>query len=1069
MSVAVELVDQTAESVAPLPDRSHLANEIMDRIRRPFVIGMAILLTAGLGSYFALERYRTSNLNVTDSDEVIGQLDDLLSNLDRAEAAERGYIMNGGDIYSLSMPVLADTIHQDLAALRRAANEGTLAPPEVDGLTAQVEGKLKFYNQLAAIRAAQGEAAAAAMFTAGQAHDQIVDIHDRVQQMSAVQQRLLASRRAHEHLFSRLLGFIVVAGCLLAFGSIAYAGYFIDGAFQLVSSRLTEDARGREALATLNETLEQRITERSAAAAQSATDLANARRELHHQGQILQAVINFISEGVLVCDTHMRLIQTNAAAERILGEGFGRRPLDQLPQSFELICQGDERPLGPGQWPLAEAVRGQEGELKFQLRSRVDGSMRMIESVSSPVRDDKGSPRAGLAIIRDVTPLLRGERAVAELETIIKATGDAFITLARDGKVVEWNPAASRMLGYAADEISGHSCRRLISDTSIGQTREVTRRMLEGGGPERFELELVAKDGTYRPALIEAFPLHDVTDEQAAFVLICRDISDRRLLEAEAANAQARALEAARMRFEFLIGMSNEFKTSLNRINGVTPLLMESPLSAQQRDYVGAIASSSDALFETVNDILDLAGLASGKVDLDHREFDLYETIEGAAGAAAERGQGKDLELVLAMGPDLPRRVAGDQTRVTQVLTTLIDSAVRFNDHGEVVISVNCAERAAGSTSIRFELRDNGAGIPAEMQARLFQPFIASDNRTRGNGLGLAIAAQLVERMGGGAVTAGGEPGHGSVFQFTLRFDHATADGARNENRPALAGRRILVVDDNGTSRVSICGQLGLWGLAPDSAIGGAEALVAMRQRAAAGTPYDLVLTDMLMPGMDGFALARAIKSDPRLRDARLVMMGPCGVPQQPDTDEWLVKPIKPTRLFECLSRIAAGLGGGNHDSPEATKGTEPLHGYGTRPAGETVANGHSATIDHESLDHSVLDGLRSLAGDGQAMAVTSLVNTFTRALPERIAQLEMVLAAGDTAGLVAQAKSLRSLSIGLGLVRMAALCANLGANADSGDLRSGTITFAGLSAEAGKVASLLGKQSEPEQAKPQA
>ena len=418
---------------------------------------------------------------------------------------------------------------------------------------------------------------------------------------------------------------------------------------------------------------------------------------------------------------------------------------------------------------------------------------------------------------------------------------------------------------------------------------------------------------------------------------------------------------------------------------------------------------------------------------------------------------------MLSMGPDLPRRLIGDGQRVAQVLATLVESSVKYNDHGEVVVSVDCEERGAGYTVVRFEVRDTGAGIPPEILARLFQPFLASDSSTgrcdAGTGLGLAIAAQLVERMGGGAITAGGEAGHGSVCRFTLRFEHAADGSGRFEDRAGLAGHRILVVDDNSTSRVSICGQLALWGLAPDSAIGGAEALVAMRQRASAGIPYHLVLSDMRMSGMDGFALARAIKSDPRLKDAKLVMMGPYGVPEQPDTDGWLVKPIKPTRLFACLGTLAGGHSGANRGGTEQASGAGPAEG--DPPAGERAANRQASLADHESLDRSVLAELRALAGDDGGKVVAGLINTFTRELPRRIAQIEMALAAGDTAALAARAKSLRSRSAGLGLLRMAALCADLSAIAQNGDPRSATITLAGLGDEAAKVGPLLDRQRE--------
>ena len=313
----------------------------------------------------------------------------------------------------------------------------------------------------------------------------------------------------------------------------------------------------------------------------------------------------------------MRLLQANAAAERLLGEGFGEPSLDRLPQSFDLLRASGEGALEAGEWPLAEAIRDHQTRLDFQLRNKQSGEVHVIESMSSPVRDESGATRAAVAIMRDLTRALKGQHAAALLESISASSEDAYIALARDGKVTGWNPAAARMFGYAADEIMGHACRRLVSDKAIGRTREITQLMLAGGGPERFELELVRKDGSGLPVMIEAFPVAETLNQRDAFMLICRNMSDRKVLEAEAAAARAAVLEAARSRFAFLIDMSHELRTSLNRISSVVPLLLESPLTAQQRDYASAVAASGEALLATVNDILDLAGLAAGQVELE--------------------------------------------------------------------------------------------------------------------------------------------------------------------------------------------------------------------------------------------------------------------------------------------------------------------------------------------------------------------------------------------------------------------------------------------------------------------
>ena len=1058
----VETTAQPVETAAKLL-RLSLIKEISGEIRRPFLIGMAILLTAGLGSYFALQGYRNSSQEVARSDKIINLLNDLLSNIDQSEAAERDYLNLGSPSEAEGL-ALTGAVRQDLSELQPAVRGGSIAQGDADALRAQVEAKLKFFGQLASVRAGQGEAAAAAMYAAGQSDGRLSAIHDRVHQMTSAQERLLAAHLANEHLLSRLLGFLVISGCILAFGAVAYTGYFVENALKLITNHVGEDDRGREALAKLNEKLEERINERSGAAAQCALDLERARKDLHHQGQILQTVLDFINDGVLVCDTHMRLLQTNAAAKRLLGDDFGRRSLDHLPKLFEMIEPDSKRPLDVREWPLAQAVRGRRCQLDFQLRDRDNRAVHLIESSSLPLLDKNGAVHAAVTLFRDLSTAVKGEQRAALLDELTAHSEDAFIAVKRDGKVASWNPAATRMFGYAPEEIIGHACRRIVSDRAVTLTREVTQRMLAGGGPERFELEAVRKDGSHVPVMVHALPLSATRGMDGGFMLICRDQSERKLLKAEAAAAHEVVREAARSRFEFLINMSDEFQTSLKRITSVIPLLLESPLSAQQRDYVRAVASSSEKLLEAVGDIYDHAALASGKADFDQSEFDLYETVEGAIDVAAEQGQGKDIELVLNMGPDLPRRLIGDRERLAQILATLVDSSIKFNDHGEVELKVDCGERGEGFTAVRFEVRGTGAGVPVGLQARLFQPFTISDDRAgrepSGTGLSLAIAAQLVEQIGGGSIIVDGEPGHSSVLRFTLRFANVPEVDKQRDQWPQLVPRRILVVDDSATSRVSICGQFALWGFAPDSAIGGAEALSAMRQRSSAGAPYDLVLADMRMPGMDGFALHRAIKADPHLEHVQFVMMGPYGVPEQPDTDGWLIKPIKPTRLFECLERLTSAATTAARFDALTAGDQAPRPQMPTSSPEVASLNRNTRAIDYPSLDRSVLDGLRALSGPNRSELVGVLATAFTCDLPMRIAQLEMAVAASDMQALKARAAGLRGLAAGLGLARMAALCASLAVNAEQNEPRLAEGALAALRDEATCVLPVLGREA---------
>ena len=231
----------TTEAALTSPLRISKMNEIGDRIRRPFLTGLAILLIAGFSSYFAFQRYRFTSLQVAYSHEVIAQLNDLLANIDRAESAERAFLTSGNrSVNDARLPAL---IHQNLERLRQATAGGMLPERDFDLLDAQVQARLDYFNRLSAIRTNQGEAAATAMFTAGQADNLSSAIHDRVQRMNGAQERRFATHLVSEHLFSHLLGFIVVAGCIMAFTSVAYAGYFVEGALKLITTHLSEDAR----------------------------------------------------------------------------------------------------------------------------------------------------------------------------------------------------------------------------------------------------------------------------------------------------------------------------------------------------------------------------------------------------------------------------------------------------------------------------------------------------------------------------------------------------------------------------------------------------------------------------------------------------------------------------------------------------------------------------------------------------------------------------------------------------------------------------------------------------------
>jgi CheY-like chemotaxis protein/anti-sigma regulatory factor (Ser/Thr protein kinase) len=325
------------------------------------------------------------------------------------------------------------------------------------------------------------------------------------------------------------------------------------------------------------------------------------------------------------------------------------------------------------------------------------------------------------------------------------------------------------------------------------------------------------------------------------------------------------------------------------------------------------IDQSGRSLLEIINDILDFSKIEAGRIDLDHVEFDLRRAVREVLGSFAEAAHAKGLELLCLIRHDVPSALVGDPGRLRQVLTNLVGNAVKFTEKGEVVLRVTLDESTDDAATVRFEVRDTGIGIDEELKPRLFQSFVQADGsasrRYGGTGLGLAISRRLVGLMGG-SIDVESRPGHGSTFFFTVRLARQAEAVASPLPSARLAGRRVLVVDDNATNRQILRHQLGYWGLRVTAVESGPRGLAVLQQAAAAGAAYDLAILDMKMPEMDGLALARAIKQEGALAGVRLVLLTSFG--QRGHGAEatkigiaaYLTKPVDEADLYDCLVEV---------------------------------------------------------------------------------------------------------------------------------------------------------------------
>jgi PAS domain S-box-containing protein len=664
----------------------------------------------------------------------------------------------------------------------------------------------------------------------------------------------------------------------------------------------------------------------------------------------------------------------------------GRRFLDQWraylairDNVITLILEGSvqdavARDLRDGA-PAFARVRGELAAIKDRYKRQADLDLAAFQAAS-----DRSLYRLGLllAVMLGVAGLALGtahraalHRTVHASETrlreIVESINEGMFVSDTAGAVTLWNARMERNLGVPAAEALGHPIERMQAMAAFPRLIDAIRQSADSRTAV-VVTDLEAQTGGDEGRTFEAriFPF------QHGSTVFLDDVTERRRERRALEVAKEQAEAASLAKGEFLANMSHEIRTPLNGITGMTDLALDTDLTDVQREYLGYVRTSADALLSVINDILDFAKIEAGKLELDPQPFDVSTTLQRTLKTMAPRADEKGLELAFSIDDAVPNVVVGDEGRLRQVIINLVNNAVKFTADGEITVRVDRGpETGDGRGRLLFAVSDTGIGIPADKQGLIFDAFAQADGSTTrkygGTGLGLSITKRLIELMDG-HISLKSDVGVGSTFHFDWAFDISPEASIRKTSGD-LSDLRVLIVDDNSTNRRILFDTMTRWRMRPMAVDSGAAALEALRQASREGRPFPIMVLDLCMPEMDGMAVADAVRDGIEPRPAIVMLSSAARVSEaaRHGIDRALLKPVGRDELFDAIAAIArpsqaATRGAGGTPSLFPTASLRPLR---ILLAEDVVLNQRVAVAVLKKLGHTVVvssDGLEAVA-----------------------------------------------------------------------------------------------------------